>query len=229
MEGLQDLELGLLVGTDHARPTGRMQVQPDHPTDFGPKVGIRTVQPSAHAMGFEIGLAQPSVDRALADPADKVPLRGSSSERPNRPVGASAPQLGAWTTRHGQDIMPFFGRKSGRAARSVGYRSARSIDRGRTARATAGPTEASGPRCGRSPDCPPRARRAARPVPGAPPTPRCVPPDTDAARPAARWASMESVSRVRAISISLAAAFVVSPCHPGYVTQGGSRIYGTVH
>src|SRR5713101_7218374 len=33
MEGLQDLELGFLVGTDDARPTGRMQVQPYDPTD----------------------------------------------------------------------------------------------------------------------------------------------------------------------------------------------------
>jgi hypothetical protein len=58
-------------------------------------------------MGFEIGVAQPSVDRTLADPPDEVPLHRGPSEWPNRPVGASAPQLGAGATRHGQDIMTF--------------------------------------------------------------------------------------------------------------------------
>ena len=229
MEGLQDLELGFLVGTDDARPTGRMQVQPDDPTDFGPKVGIWTVQPSAHAMGFEIGVAQPSVDGALADPTDEVPLHGGPSERPKRPVRTRAPQLGAGATRHGQDIMTFFGGKNGRDARSAACRLARSIDRGRSARATAAPTEASGPRRGRLPDCPPRAPRAGRPELGVPPKPRCGQPDTGAAIPAARWASVGSLFRVRAIPISLADAFSVFPCHPEYVTQGGSRIYGTVH
>ncbi len=172
---------------------------------------------------------QPSVDGALADSTDEVPLHGGPSEWPNRPVRARAPQLGAGATRHGQDIMTFFGGKSGRDARSGACRLARSIDRGRSARATAAPTEASGPRCGRLPDCPTRAPRAGRPELGGPPTPRCVQPDTGAAIPAARWASVGSSFRVRAIPISLADAFSVFPCHPGYVTQGGSRIYGTVH
>lgn len=101
MEGLQDLELGFLVGTNDPRPAGRMQVQPYDPTDFRPKVGIRTVQPSAHAMGFEIGVAQPSVNRALADSTDEVPLHGSPSEWSKRPVRTSAPQLRAGATRHG--------------------------------------------------------------------------------------------------------------------------------
>ncbi len=229
MERLQDLELGFLVGTNDTRPAGRMQVQPYDPTDFGPKVGIRTVQPSAHAMGFELGVAQPSMDGALADSADEVPLHGGPSEWPKRPVRASAPQLGAGATRHGQDIMTFFGGKSGRDARSAACRLARSIDRERSARATAAPTEASGPRRGRWPDCPTRVQQAGRPELGVPPKPRCVQPDTGAAIPAARWASVGSLFRVRAIPLSLADAFSVFPCHPEYVTQGGSRIYGTVH
>jgi hypothetical protein len=104
MEGLQDLELGFLVGTNDPRPAGRMQVQPYDPTDFGPKVGIWTVQPSAHAMGFEIGVAQPSVDGALADSPDEVPLHWpervaespSACECPTTPRGGYTP----WTGHH---------------------------------------------------------------------------------------------------------------------------------
>src|SRR5712692_1520927 len=172
-------------------------------------------------MGFEIGVAQPSVDRTLADSTDEVPLHGGPSEWPNRPVRASAPQLGAGATRHGQDIMTFFGGKNGRDARSGACRLARSIDRGRTARATAAPTEVSGPRRGRWPDCPTRAQQAERPELGGPPKPRCVQPDTGAAILAARWASIGPLFRVRAIPISLADASSVFPCHPGYVTQRG--------
>src|SRR5262245_23559344 len=208
MQRLQDLELRFLVGTDDPHPAGRMQVQPDDATDFGPKVGIGTVQPSAHPMGLEVGVAQPSVNRALADSPDEVPMNGGPSERPQRPVRARPPQLGAGATGHGQDIMTFFGGKSGRGARSAGYRLAHSIDRGRSARATAAPTEASDPRCGQWRDCPTRAPRAGRPGREVPPMPRCVQPDIDAAIPVVRWASVESLLPVRAIPISSPTLFL---------------------
>src|SRR5260370_6209778 len=162
MEGLQDREVGVVVGTNDARSAGRSEVQPYEPTDCGPKVGIGTVQRSPNAMGFEIGVAQPSVDGALADTTDEVPLHRGPSEGPQRPVRTRAPQLGAGATRHGQDIMTFFGGKSGRDARSAACRLARSIDRGRSALATAAPNETSGPRCERIPECPTHAPRRGR-------------------------------------------------------------------
>ena len=166
------------------------------------------------------------MDGALADPPNEVSLPGGASQRSNRPVRASAPQLRAGATRHGQDIMTFFGGKSVRAARSAACRLIHSIDRGRTARATAAPTEGCGPRCGRSPDCPPRGWRAGRPELGALPTPRCVQPDRGAPIPAARWGSAGSLCRVRAIPRSLAAAFSVSPCTQDMSPRVGPELTG---
>ena len=229
MDGLQDLQLRFLVGADDTRPPRRMQIQSHDATDFGAKVGIRTVQPPTHPVRFEVRLAQPSMNGALTDAPNEVPLHRRASEGPHRPVGAATPELRPGATRHGQNIMTFFGGKSGRDARHAACRPARLIDRGQTARATVAPSAGSDRGRGRSPDCPTRQRPTGRLALEAPPKPPSVPPGTGGATLAARCASAGSLLRVRAIPTSLADAFSVSPCHPGYVTQGGSRIYGTVH
>ena len=174
-------------------------------------------------MGFEIGQAQPSVHRALADLADEAPLHGGVSQRPDRPMRADAPQLGPGTTRHRKQVMALFGGKSGQDAPGVEYRSTHSAGAEQTALATSEPSAGFVPPCGRWPDSRAPGPLITRPGPEWRATSRCALHDTDGAVHGVRHESVESVFRVPPISVSFEFS-VVSPCPPGYLIQGGSRI-----
>jgi len=70
---LQDLPLALLVDAEHPGAARGVEVQPHDSVDLPPELGIRRMEPTADPVRFEVGLAQPSVDRALADGVDEAP------------------------------------------------------------------------------------------------------------------------------------------------------------
>ena len=229
MDALQNLELGLLVDADYASTARRMQVKADNPLDLATKLGVGAVKPPPHPMRFEIGLAQPSMHRALTDGADEAPLDRGASQGPHGPMSPDPPELGAWTARHREDVMALLRGKTGLAGPGVPRPPAHSGGREQTGRATCAPTPAPGLRRGRWPWSPPPGRPATHSGRAPLPTPQSGPPDTGVATPVARWASTESTFLVSTICPSSLVAFVLSAYPRGYVTERGYRIYGTVH
>jgi hypothetical protein len=144
-------------------------------------------------------------------------------------VGARAPQFRARATRHREDVMPFFGGKSGLAAQFAACRPGRSTDPAQSGLASDAPSEGPGQPLGRWLGYRPLGPLTAHSAPAR--RPRCpsVQHDTNAGAPVARPASIGSRSRARAIHFPVRDVAFVSPCPPGYISQGGHRIYWTVH
>ena len=206
-----------------------MEIQTHDAADLHPEVRVGAVQPAADSMGLEVGVSQPFVDRALADGADEAPLRGGPSQGANGPVRVGPPELGAGTARHREDVMPFFGGKSGLAARSGACRPTHSADRGQSAPASDAPNAVPALQPGRSLVFPLPGRPAGHIGPASRPMRQYAQPGIGVAVPAARLATVELQPRALATHVPRLYVVFVFPCPRGYVTQGGHRIFRTVH
>lgn len=226
---LQDLELSLLVGTDDPGAPRGVEIQAYDAADLRSEVRVGTVEPAADAMGLEVGVAQPFVDRALADGADEAPLHGGPSQRANRPMRVGAPEFRLRTAGHRENVMSFFGGKSGLDARGGACRPSHLTDRGQSAPASDAPNGVPAPRPWRSLGCPLPGRPAEHIGLVSRPMRQCVLLGTGVAGPVVRLARVESKRRALATAVPWLDAVFVSPCPQGYVTPGGHRIFRTVH
>ena len=66
MQAFEDLDLRLLVHTDHPGASGRMQVKTGDPADLPAEVRLGAVEPASDPMGLERGVSEPSRYRGLA-------------------------------------------------------------------------------------------------------------------------------------------------------------------